>query len=351
MKKLFLTRLLLVVFFTFSTCLLNGCVNSQDDIIVKSEKSEEYKESRKVEVDGNEILNTIKDISFQGRELGTDGEKYYSDMLKSKLESYGYNVQFQDFEVFEVDGNVREYIHSDDLETFFNINPTNSTKLKGMARNIIVKSNDFDENKKSLYLFSHYDCTSSTTGVYDNATGVSAVAEIARNLSNYKNDDINIVYAFFSAEEYFKAGSRYYLSQLDELEKNNIIGAINIDMVGYEGFEYEGLSTVGGIEIILEPGTTSNSLETIFNNKVNNKYNVNNEMGGMSDDISFYRLGIPTIYFADKNFITGAEIEDESTEVQLKHLNIKAISTLCEDIIKFVNSISINKSGELDSKL
>ena len=71
----------------------------------------------------------------------------------------------------------------------------------------------------------------------------------------------------------------------------------------------------------------------------------------MSDDISFYRLGIPTIYFADKNFITGAEIEDESTEVQLKHLNIKAISTLCEDIIKFVNSISINKSGELDSKL
>ena len=122
-------------------------------------------------------------------------------------------------------------------------------------------------------------------------------------------------------------------------------------MVGYEGFEYEGLSTVGGIEIILEPGTTSNSLETIFNNKVNNKYNVNNEMGGMSDDISFYRLGIPTIYFADKNFITGAEIEDESTEVQLKHLNIKAISTLCEDIIKFVNSISINKSGELDSKL
>ena len=219
-----------------------------------------------------------------------------------------------------------------------------------MARNIIVKSNEFDENKKSLYLFSHYDCTSSTTGVYDNATGVSAVAEIARNLSNYKNDDINIVYAFFSAEEYFKAGSRYYLSQLDELEKNNIIGAINIDMVGYEGFEYEGLSTVGGIEIILEPGTTSNSLETIFNNKVNNKYNVNNEMGGMSDDISFYRLGIPTIYFADKNFITGAEIEDESTEVQLKHLNIKAISTLCEDIIKFVNSISINKSGELDIK-
>lgn len=344
MKKFFLVRLFIVIFFTLSTFILNGCASLQNDGNINID-------SEKIEVDENEIFNTIKEISFKGREFGTDGEKYASDILKSKLESYGYNVQFQDFEVFEIDGDAREYIHTDDIDTFFNINPTNSTNLKGIARNIVVKSKYFDKNKKTLYLFSHYDCTSSTTGVYDNATGVSAITEIARNLSNYKNDELNIVYVFFSAEEYFKSGSRYYLSQLDEFEKKNIIGAINIDMIGYEGFEYEGLNTIGDIEIILEPGTTNNHLESIFNNQVNNKYNVNNEMGGMSDDISFYRLDIPTIYFADKNFITGAEIENESTDIQLKPLNIKAISVLCEDIIKFVNNLSINEFGELDSKV
>ena len=351
MKKFFLVRLFIVIFFTLSTFMLNGCASSQNDGNINNDMSKINIDSEKIEVDENEIFNTIKEISFKGREFGTDGEKYASDILKSKLESYGYNVQFQDFEVFEINGDAREYIHTDDIDTFFNINPTNSTNLKGIARNIVVKSKYFDKNKKTLYLFSHYDCTSSTTGVYDNATGVSAVTEIARNLSNYKNDELNIVYVFFSSEEYFKSGSRYYLSQLDEFEKKNIIGAINIDMIGYKGFEYEGLNTIGDIEIILEPGTTNNHLESIFNNQVNNKYNVNNEMGGMSDDISFYRLDIPTIYFADKNFITGAEIESESTDIQLKPLNIKAISVLCEDIIKFVNSLSINEFGELDSRV
>lgn len=59
--------------------------------------------------------------------------------------------------------NVREYIHSNDVNTFFNLNPTNSTSSMGTARNIIVKSKNFDVSKKTLYLSAHYDTTSGTT--------------------------------------------------------------------------------------------------------------------------------------------------------------------------------------------
>ena len=49
--------------------------------------------------------------------------------------------------------NVREYIHSND-EYFFNLNPTNSTSSMGTARNIIVKSKNFDVSKNTLFICS-----------------------------------------------------------------------------------------------------------------------------------------------------------------------------------------------------
>lgn len=318
---------------------LNGCSTLKDRSISKEEiKIEDEKVETQIMVDEEEILSTIEDLALQVRKFGTEGEKISSDKLKSKLESYGYDVDFQDFEVFDMGDNIREYIHSEDVNIFFNLNPTNSTSSIGTARNIIAKSKDFDVNKKTLYLSAHYDTTSGTTGVYDNATGVSAVVEIARNLQNYKNDEINIVYTIFSAEEYFKSGSRYYLSQLSNAEKDNIIGAINIDMIGYEGFEYPELKTVGPIEIILMQ-EDNNTLSDAFNNQFNEKYNINSELGGMSDDLSFSKLGIPTIYFADENFMTGFNIEQESTNIQLEPVKVNAIYSFCEDIVEFVKNL------------
>ena len=110
-------------------------------------------------VEEEEILSTIEDFALQVRKFGTEGEKISADKLKSKLESYGYDVDFQDFEVFDMGDNVREYIHSNDVNTFFNLNPTNSTSSMGTARNIIVKSKNFDVSKKTLYLSAHYDTT------------------------------------------------------------------------------------------------------------------------------------------------------------------------------------------------
>lgn len=337
--------------FTFMTCILvattiNGCSDSKNEDTENNTSKVAEENTITLEVEENEILTTIKDLSTEKRVLGTSEEKAAANKLKSKLESYGYNVQFQDFEVFDVGENARQHLFEDDIDTFLNINPNNSTTSKGIARNVIAKSKDFDETKESLYIFGHYDTSKNTTGVYDNATGVSAVMEVARTLQDYKSDEFNIVYALFSAEEYFRMGSRYYLDKLPNLEKDNITGAINIDMIGYTGFEYKNdegdWPTVSEIEILLHQENNSATLEQIFNETFDDKYDINNEMGGVSDDLSFFKLGIPTLYFADKNFPTGFNIEGESTDVQLEALEVSSIADLCEDIITFIKNLNIN---------
>ncbi len=42
-----------------------------------------------------------------------------------------------------------------------------------MAKNIIVKRDNYSHTKKSIYLTVHYDTTANIIGVIDNGTGVS----------------------------------------------------------------------------------------------------------------------------------------------------------------------------------
>lgn len=347
MNKFMSNILLKLLICTITILMVSGCTNS-----LSKENKNIYKRENEIldiKPSEEEIINTIKDLTVETRVLGTEGEKKAAKYLKDKMEHYGYKVEYQDFEVFKRGNEEREFMNSEDIDEFLDINPMNRNELKGIARNIIVKSKKFDENKKSLYLVAHYDTTEATTGVYDNATGVSAVTEVARLLQNYNNKDFNIVFVFFSAEEYYKMGSRYYINQLSEEERKNILGAINIDMVGYTGFKHQNLPKIGNVEILLNPWIKKDALETLFNLEFNNKYSVNNEMGGLSDDLSFARLGVPTLYIADKNFDTGYIIEEESTKIQLEPVNTVAIKDLCIDIYNFILNFNINKFNQLNS--
>lgn len=334
-----------------SVLILVGCSNSNNaNTKIETENLEPREE---------EIMRTIKYMGQESSVLGTEGEKKKAEYLKNKMESYGYSVEFQDFEVFDL-GEREKYVMTDsNLDTFLNINPIDSTESKGIARNVITKYKDYSNNNKTLYIFAHYDTTKRTTGVYDNSTGVSTVVETARVLQNHKNKDFNIVYVFFSAEENYRKGSRYFLSQLSESERKNILGAINIDMVGYTGYlsknfngdesEKEKWAEIGNVEIFLNDWVKKDALEIIFNEKFNGKYSKSITPGGMSDDISFARLNVPTIYFADKNFMTGFEIEEENIETQLDPVNPRTISGLVKDISDIVNNFNIHRFNELNN--
>lgn len=68
-------------------------------------------------------------------------------------------------------------------------------------------------------------------GADDNATGVAAIIEIARILSNYQFNH-SLVYCAFSGEEYGLYGSQAFAAAC-YAENIDIIGYLNLDMIGY----------------------------------------------------------------------------------------------------------------------
>lgn len=93
-------------------------------------------------------------------------------------------------------------------------------------------------NPDDIYIVcAHYDSVT-TYCADDNATGVSAVIEIARILSTQCTDN-TIIYALWDEEEIGLRGANYYAQQAaDDTNGNtrdNILAVVNMDMIGYDG--------------------------------------------------------------------------------------------------------------------
>ncbi|MDY2585805.1 M28 family peptidase [Winogradskyella aquimaris] len=115
-------------------------------------------------------------------------------------------------------------------------------------------------NPDDIYIIcAHYDSVT-TYCADDNATGVAAVMEIARLLSNQCADN-TIVYALWDEEEIGLRGANYYAQQAaDETNGNtrdNILGVINMDMIGYDG---DAPGTAGDNDFDIDVRNIANSI-------------------------------------------------------------------------------------------
>lgn len=89
------------------------------------------------------------------------------------------------------------------------------------------------ETKDRVILCAHSDTTVNTPGAYDNASGISAIHEIARRLKDSDLDlPFNIDVIAFSNEEVGFLGADYYVNELKERgELHHVKAVINIDQV------------------------------------------------------------------------------------------------------------------------
>lgn len=115
-------------------------------------------------------------------------------------------------------------------------------------------------NPDAIYLVcAHYDSVT-TYCADDNATGVAAVLEIARLLSNQCTDN-TIVYALWDEEEIGLNGANFYAQQAaNEIGGNtrdNILGVINMDMIGYDG---DAPGTAGDNQFDIDVRNIANSI-------------------------------------------------------------------------------------------
>ena len=83
---------------------------------------------------------------------------------------------------------------------------------------------------KNLIISAHYDSAEDSVGANDNGSGVAAVLELARILKDTEMP-YNVKFILFSGEEKYMLGSRWYVGNLSEDERKQIIGVINIDTI------------------------------------------------------------------------------------------------------------------------
>ncbi|MDP9207623.1 MAG: M20/M25/M40 family metallo-hydrolase, partial [Actinomycetota bacterium] len=77
----------------------------------------------------------------------------------------------------------------------------------------------------------HLDSVTAGPGMNDNASGSAAILEIARQLAGTK-PAATVRFAWWGGEELGLLGSRHYLEQLDQADRNRIALYLNVDMVG-----------------------------------------------------------------------------------------------------------------------
>lgn len=195
---------------------------------------------------------------------------------------------------------------------------------------MIAIKNTERKTDKTLVISAHYDTTSNTRGVIDNGSGVATVLEIANILESYSLP-FQIKFIFFGSEEYYLTGSKYYLSKLNDKERENMIGCINIDMIGDAELENVILGTKDGTE----NGLTLRLLNAHKENSILKTW----QSIGTSDDVSFDRWNIPSILVSDRQ-VNPKWIRKEApiSAIDTKRLE-EIVNVLCSMII----SIDINK--------
>ena len=242
-------------------------------------------------------------------------------------------------------------------------------KKPAEASNVIgiLEGRDDTLKKEAIVIGAHYDHlghggTSSLApnstdihhGADDNASGVSAMIEIARLIKESKSNKRTIIFVAFSGEEEGLIGSKFFVNN-PVFPVENIAAMINLDMVGRMK---DKKMTVGGM------GTATEWKKLIEDKNINpgavipgggggigvstpphiktdvpalNKFNLalNDDGFGPSDHSSFYGKKIPVLFF-----FTGSH-EDyhkpSDTAEKINYVGVAVIVYFVTDVVRSID--------------
>jgi hypothetical protein len=193
-----------------------GYPSKDDDVVIEQEGSNERGESEEQfitrilgSISKNIINNSINKLtSYHTRHSKSRFINEVASWLLSELQGFGYTDVYFD-----------EYTESGYL-----------------LKNVICHKHGIIN--KTVIICAHYDCImedinnaeDEAPGADDNASGVAALLEIARVLSNVQLRE-SIEFVFFSGEEQGQWGSNHYAQHIKKNEVE-LYWLINLDMVG-----------------------------------------------------------------------------------------------------------------------
>ncbi len=187
-----------------------------------------------------------------------------------------------------------------------------------MSKNIIAFLPGSDEELKSEYVVigAHLDHVGKQGDIYfpganDNASGSSAVMEIARAfVKSEVKPKRSIVFVLFTSEEQGLFGSKFFTEQAPvPIEKT--VAMLNLDCIGHG----DSIQVGGGLSapVLWEIARSNDSVYTQL--MIDKTW-----YGGGADAQAFFDKGIPILYFASKNSYTHLHLTTDTPETLNKNL-------------------------------
>jgi Zn-dependent M28 family amino/carboxypeptidase len=142
--------------------------------------------------------------------------------------------------------------------------------------------------------------TARAPGADDNASGVSALLEIARILSNVSLNH-SIIFVLFSGEEQGKLGSTYYADYIDKTDVDLDL-LINLDMIGFSSDGTNNfLVEYDNGNVVSDNDKYSRAVANFIKGVAEKYTNLNTTLGllGNSDYLPFEALGYTVIGLHD----------------------------------------------------
>ena len=189
------------------------------------------------------------------------------------------------------------------------------------SQNVIAELDNQATECGTLILGGHYDSVADTQAAGDNGTGVVSLLVMAEELAKAHYDGGQpLPYAvrlvFFGVEEIGLFGSKHYVDELREEERDEIIAMLNFDAMG------KGNATVLGSEGILD-----RAIEYATGNGID--LNRSNESAGFgSDHASFINADIPALFFFGDDFSIINSPEDVLEQVDPNVMGINMAVSL-----------------------
>lgn len=176
------------------------------------------------------------------------------------------------------------------------------------TRNVIAETPAGDPDRV-IVVGAHLDSVSRGPGINDNGSGSAAILEVAEQFATEMRETKNeLRFMWFGAEEHGLLGSRYYVAQLSQAERDQIELNLNFDMIGspnFVRFVYDGDNSAFPVG----PGSAagpagSGAIEEVFHAYFASQGlpSAETPFSGRSDYGPFIEVGIPA-----GGLFTGAE--------------------------------------------
>mgnify|MGYP006292959603 CR=1 FL=1 len=166
----------------------------------------------------------------------------------------------------------------------------------GTSQNVIAtrpQTDQTDESRPIVVFSGHYDSVAMSPGANDNASGTAGVMELARLLARV-DLAADVRFLACGGEEGGLVGSRYYVDQLSEAERERVVANFNMDMIATAGPDQNTLfvNTLDGENLVAQAALFA--ADTLgYADLLNAPY-----QRGASDHVAFANAGI-----AGANFI------------------------------------------------